>query len=193
MTALRQPAPMTVTEFQTWEPARHADRRWHLVDGVPVCMEPASDNHARIVAEATYLLSAHLRAVRRGCDVLAAPGVIPAVRSHMNERIPDLGVTCAPPAGGKVMTDPLLLVEVLSPSNEAATRANVWAYLTIPSLREILLLSSLSIQAELLRRGPDGTWPDAPVLSAGDEALDLASIGFRTPLRGFYRTTNLLA
>jgi hypothetical protein len=31
------------------------------------------------------------------------------------------------------LTDPVLLIEILSPSNQAETWANVWAYATIPS------------------------------------------------------------
>ena len=49
-------------------------------------------------------------------------------------------------------SDPVLLVEILSPSNRAETWTNVWAYTTIPSVREILVLHSLRIRAELLRR-----------------------------------------
>ena len=37
---------------------------------------------------------------------------------------------------GRSLADPLLLVEILSPSNEAKTRVNEWAYATIPSVRE---------------------------------------------------------
>ena len=192
MIALCQPTGMTVAEFQDWQPDRHADRRWQLMDGVPVCMAPASDNHGRIVAETTFLLTSHLRVARPGCDVVVAPGVVPPVRSITNERIPDIGVTCAPPAGGRTMTAPLLLVEVLSPSNETITRGNVWAYFTIPSVREILLLGSLAIAGELMRRGADGEWPEAPAFLRGDDDLELASIGFRATLRSLYRTTNLI-
>ncbi len=58
---------------------------------------------------------------------------------------------------------------------------------------EILLLSGFRPYAELLRRGQDGAWPTAPLLIEPDQELDLASIGFRAPLRSFYRTTSLLA
>jgi Uma2 family endonuclease len=118
--------------------------------------------------------------------------VVPRIRSTTNHRIPDLGVTCSPPSGGQIVTNPVLLVEILSPSNEALTRANVWAYTTIPSVSEILLLASVKVEAELLRRGADGNWPEAPAFLGTDDGLELASIGFRAPLRGFYRTTDLL-
>ena len=192
MTALRKPAGMTVADFRAWQPEEHPERRWQLFDGEPVCMAPASENHGAIQAEATFLLTAHLREHRPACRVIGAPGVVPRIRSASNHRIPDLGVTCSPPSGGQFVTDPVLLVEILSPSNEPLTRANVWAYTTIPSVVEILLLGSVRVEAELLRRGRDGSWPEAPVFLGAEDDLELASIGFRGPLRGFYRTTDLL-
>jgi Uma2 family endonuclease len=191
MTALRKPNAMTATEFQGWEPDEDSDRRWQLVDGAPVCMAPASENYGRIQAEAAFLLTLHLRANRPGCSVVVAPGVVPRVSATTNVRVPDLGVTCTPAAGSHVMVDPVLLVEVLSPSNTAMTRDNVWTYTTIPSVCEILLLDSIWIAAELLSRDATGAWPEEPLLIGASDAVVLQSIGFRAALREFYRTTNL--
>jgi Uma2 family endonuclease len=94
---------------------------------------------------------------------------------------------------GQVVTDPVQLIEILSPSNEALTRENVWAYSTIPSVAEILLLGSVRVEAELLRRGRDGSWPGTPAFLGAEDELELASIGFRALSRAFYRTTDLLA
>ena len=199
MTAPRKPVGMTVADFQAWQPEEHPERRWQLFDGAPVCMAPASENHGAIQSEAAYLLTAHLREWRPACRVIAAPGVVPRVRSAANHRrsaanhrIPDLGVTCSPPSGGQVVADPVLLIEILSPSNEALKWKNIWAYSTIPSVAEILLLGSVRVEAELLRRGRDGSWPEAPVFLGVEDDLELASVGFRGSLRGFYRTTDLL-
>ena len=86
-----------------------------------------------------------------------------------------------------------MLVEILSPSNEMDTRANVWSYTTIPSVREILVLYTVEIHAELLRRQADGSWPTDPrQLLAGDD-VHLESIGFIAPLAAFYRTSGLPA
>jgi hypothetical protein len=83
-----------------------------------------------------------------------------------------------------------LLIEILSPNNQAETYANVWAYTTIPSVQEILVLKTAAIGAELLRRAPDGTWPKTPlVIETGDSTLE--SISFSAPLAGIYRTTRL--
>jgi Uma2 family endonuclease len=84
----------------------------------------------------------------------------------------------------------VLLIEILSPSNQAETWANVWTYATIPSVKEILVLKTATLGAELLRRNEDGSWPQWPLtLTTGD--LTLESIGLTIPLASPYRTTRL--
>ena len=123
--------------------------------------------------------------------LVVAPGVIPHVQAAHNMRVPDMAVICSGVGlGDAALTDPVLIVEILSPSNHYETWANVWTYTTIPSVREILVLRSVSIGADILRRQPDGSWPQEPEsITAGDLVLD--SIGFRTPLADIYRTTRL--
>jgi Uma2 family endonuclease len=108
-------------------------------------------------------------------------------------RVPDLAVSCTPILpGDNALRDPVLPIEILSPSNRAETWSNVWSYTTIPSVREILILHSTRIGADLLRRGADGSWPERPqAIDQGDLTLD--SIGYTGPIAAFYRTTWLHA
>jgi len=88
------------------------------------------------------------------------------------------------------LPDPVLLVEILSPSNHAETLSNVWTYTTMPSVREILIVRSVTIGADLLCRNPDGTWSERPeTIEEGDLVLD--GIRFRAPIAALYRTTRL--
>lgn len=191
MTALAKLAVsrMTVAEFLCW----HGDgsgRRFELVDGEPRAQDAASVTHGVMQARIGALLVNHLTGTRR--KVVTAPGIIPRVRASMNFRIPDLAVNCAPDERGQsALPDPGLIVEILSPSNESATRENVWAYATVPSVREILLVRSTEIGAELLRRQDDGSWPEQPVLIAETGDLALLSIDYRAPLAAFYADTHL--
>ena len=183
---------MTLDEFLSWEPDDGVGWRWQLVDGEPVAMAPAADAHGAIQNELGRLLANHLVERRSPCRVVTEPGVVPHVRAGMNYRIPDLGVTCAPPEQGRIeVREPVLLVEILSPSNERETRANIWAYATVPSVREILSARSTRVEAELLRRREDGAWPEQADLIPADGTLDLASVGFTVPLIALYRTTTL--
>lgn len=184
---------MTVDEFLLWDPGDRSGRRWQLIDGEPVAMAPASENHGALQGEIGRLVANHLRAHRPGGRLIVLPGVIPRVRANHNFRIPDLDVTCAPARGEPMIADPVLLIEVLSPSNEAETWNNIWSYATIPSVMEILALRATRIEAELLRRQPDGSWPaEALILRAGDR-LDLDSIGLSMDLASAYETTSLAA
>ena len=182
---------MTLTEFLSWDPGDPSGRTWQLVDGEPVAMAPGNQTHGAMQSEISRLLGNHLIEQRSQCRVLTEPGVVPRVHANRNFRVPDLGVTCAPPSHSLMMPEPLLLIEILSPSNEAETRSNIWTYTTLPSVQEILAVHSTRIEAELFRRNADGTWPAEPVIVAANDVLTLASVAFSTPLAAFYRTTAL--
>lgn len=193
MVALRKRLPprMTVDEFLVWDSDDITGRRWQLIDGEPMLMAPAAEVHGRIHAELIRLLGNHLLAVGSGCSVVDSPGIVPRVRAKENFRVPDLGVTCAPPSGGVMMPEPILLIEILSPSNEAKTRNNIWAYCTIPSVREIMAVRGTRMEVELLRRDADGNWPEIAVLLRPPDLLELPSIGFQTPVADLYRNSGL--
>jgi Uma2 family endonuclease len=193
MVALRKHAParMTLPEFLSWDPEDPSGRPWQLIDGEPTAMAPGSETHAALQGEIGRLIGNHLLEQGGPCRLLSQPGIVPRVRSDRNFRIPDLAVTCAPPAQGLMVPDPVVLIEILSPSNEAQTRANIWAHTTIPSVREILAVHSTRIEAELLRRNPDGSWPEDPEILTAVDTLALPSIGFATTLAMCYRTTAL--
>jgi Uma2 family endonuclease len=185
--ALKLPEVLTVDAFLTWDAP--IGQLWQLVDGVPQAMAPPSPTHALIQGEVAALIRNHLVEKGSPCSIAITPGVTPRVQSDTNLRIPDLAVTCSPALpGDNVLRDPVLLIEILSPGNRAETWTNVWSYTTIPSVREILVLHSASIGADLLRRGTDGSWPERPqAIEQGDIALD--TIGYSGPIAAFYRST----
>lgn len=188
--ALKVPEFMTVAEFVAWDaPSGPA---WQLIDGVPRAMAPASGTHALMQGEVGALIRNHLATHRPGCRLLSNPGVIPRLDSADNFRIPDLGVTCTPiPRSVIEIAQPVLLIEILSPGNPVQTWTNVWAYTSIPSVQEILVIRTASVGVQLLRRAPDGSWPDVPLgIEAGE--LELESIGFRVPVAALYAGTWLV-
>ena len=186
---LKIPSTMSLEEFLAWDAP--PGQRWQLVDGVPTAMAPASRTHNTVQGELGRLIGNHLLEQGRPCMVIPTPGVVPRARSDDNFRVPDLAVTCSEYQTEEYNLDePVLLVEVLSPSNQAETWTNIWSYLTIPSLREVLVLRSTSIGAQLLRRGADGSWPNRSTVVT-DGVLVLESIGFRVELAALYRGTRL--
>jgi len=176
------PHLMTADEFLAWDAPDGSDR-WELIDGTPQAMAPSRPRHGRIAAEAGRLIGNHLADHPR-CSVITEAGVKP---DGYNLRIPDLSVTCEPDGPDDLLLrEPLVLIEILSPSNARDTWGAVVRYMTIASVQEILVLHSTEIKAELLRRAPEGPWPRLTLLSGGTVTLE--SIGFSAPLAAFYRT-----
>jgi Uma2 family endonuclease len=184
------PPLMTVADFLDW-PGDGTDTRYELVDGVLRAMAPGSDAHNTIVANLAGLIWQHLRQSRPQCRLVMALGVQIRTRAEWNFRVPDLGVTCTPNRAGEVMTpDPILLIEVLSPGNVNDTYESVRGYATLPSVREIALIHSTRIKAEVLRRDEREAWPDDPVVVDRD-ALRLESIGATLAFKDIYVGTHL--
>jgi Uma2 family endonuclease len=190
--ALRKlPQNMTVAEFLDW-PGDGSGRTFQLVDGELRAMSPGSATHGTIQANLCGLVRNALVASDSGLRVVTEPGVNTRIRSHINMRVPDLGVTrTADAPGQQALPDPIALIEVLSPGNAADTWDNVWAYTTIPSVREIVVVHSTRVLAEVLRRGADGHWPEEPEEIGADDALRLESIGVKFALREVYAQTHL--
>ena len=189
--ALKHPDLMTVEEFLKWDAP--GPYYWQLIDGVPVAMAPPGGTHGTVQGELGRLIGNHLRAAGSSCRVVVTPGVIPRFHAARNMRVPDIGVTCAPDRrDDHALRDPILLIEILSPSNYQETWANIWTYQTIPSVQEILIVQSESIGIDLLRRGPDGVWPPDPETILEGRFM-LTSIGLTLTITDLYRGTWLAA
>lgn len=189
--ASKLPPMMTVADFLDW-PGDGTGTRYELVDGVLRAMAPASDTQNTIVMTIGRLIGNHLARERPGCRVVGSLGVQPRLRAEWNFRVPDLGVTCSPNRPGEIMTpDPILLVEVLSPGNANDTWDNIPHYASLPSVREILVVHSTRVRAELLRRGTDGSWPANPTVLEEGATIRLASIGADQTIADPYAGTYL--
>jgi Uma2 family endonuclease len=192
MNIVRQPVQlMTAEEFLVWEPGDC--RHWQLVDGQPTLMPPADRSHGAMHAEIGRLIANHLLERGDPCSVVAMPATQPRVQAHSNIRIPDLAVACGTYGVSDeiIARAPRLIVEVLAAEDRALTWSNVWTYTTIPSVQEIMVISSMAVEADQLCRMPDGNWPDQPTKIADGADITCASIGLTLKLRAFYRTTRL--
>src|SRR5690348_15862468 len=143
------PHRMTVDEFVAWA----GDGNWQLVDGEPRAMAPASATHGIIQTNVGYTLTRDLRAVDSPCRAVTEPAIVPRVRALSGMRVRDVAVTCTSIGAGQLaLPDPVLVVEILSPTNESDTWENVWTDVSIPSVSAVLVLRSTSIGADIMRR-----------------------------------------
>lgn len=119
-------------------------------------------------------------------------GIVPKFRAKWNFRRPDVTVTCKPNVKGhKPIPDPTVVIEVLSPSNAADIWDNVRNYMTVPSVREIAIIHSTRVFAELLVRDADGAWPNDPVALKGRDTLLFDSLAFEMKVAAAYLGTYL--
>ena len=103
---------------------------------------------------------------------------------------PDVVVVCDKPqfADGEFDTllNPVVLVEVLSPSTEAYDRGKKFGYYkTLPSLREYLLLATEYMHGDLFTREPGGKWTLSSA-SGVEESIVFSSIPCRLALKDLY-------
>jgi len=114
------PSRMSVAEFLAWNPGD--GQSWQLVDGEPEAMAPANRSHSMIQGELARLIGKGLIERSMTCSLGVDPGVVPRVQAQSNVRVPDIAVTCARyDSEEPTLSDPVLIIEILSPSNHAET------------------------------------------------------------------------
>jgi Uma2 family endonuclease len=187
MTALpQQPTQMTLDEFFAWDGGGHAGKL-ELVNGVVRAMSPASATHAIIQLNIGAAIKTHLRGTP--CRVGTEAPIIPPFKTSLNARVPDIAVSCAPLTDSKVFENPVLIVEVLSPSNQDATWDSIGALAGLVSLTEILVVQSTFIEAQVYRRDAAGAWPTVPETTTAGGTIRLASIDLNLPISEVYADT----
>jgi hypothetical protein len=90
-----------------------------------------------------------------------------------------------------MVPDPILLIENPLPGKRSADPCRIWAYTTIPTVQEILAVHSTRIDAELLRRNADASWPEELHILTASDILKLSGIDFVIDLAALYRSTAL--
>ena len=164
---------------------RAAERKSEFVRGEMFLMPGGTPKHSMLAANAIVDIGAQLRGKR--CRVLTSGMRLrtPAGTHHY----PDVSVTCGPiqlfPGSIDILTNPVLIIEVLSPSTSNYGRTVKFdLYRLIPTLLDYVILHQNAIQAEHHSKLPDGSWllteylgPDARILLPNIECeLHLGSI-----------------
>ncbi|HEU0285388.1 MAG TPA: Uma2 family endonuclease [Sphingomicrobium sp.] len=156
------------------------DTRYELFEGQIVAMAPASDVHGALVARLAVRIGAGLRPP---CELVIEAGIVPPERADSWYQA-DLAVTCAGLTGQQYLTEPVLIVEVLSPSTATTDRERKLPdYRAIPSLQDILVVSSSEPRIEHYRREADG-WKIYDLRGTG--TLRLEALGISLDLHELY-------
>lgn len=165
------------------------DQRHEYYRGEVFAMSGGSANHNRIsVTVATTLTSA---LAGKPCEVFVADLRL-LVKRRQLYTYPDVMVVCGTVEYAHnrtdLITNPTIIVEVLSPSTEAYDRGKKFNffYRTIETLREYVLIDQDRVLVEHLRRSDERTWL-LTVLENLAETLVLESIGVSIPVSEIYQ------
>ena len=150
----------SISREQYLQQERRAATRSEYHKGRVIAMTGASRTHNRIVTNLTSSLDHQLKS--RPCNNYSNDMRV-AVQGGERYLYPDVVVTCGrelfEDAENDILLNPLVIIEVLSPSTEVYDRGEKFlAYQTIPSLREYALVSQSPRRMEIYRRQPDDTW-----------------------------------
>jgi Uma2 family endonuclease len=176
--AKARPQPWTVEEFLAFE--AEEPERYEFVDGIIRMMTGGSAAHSAIKGNTFAELRTALRSGPCRVDVDDLKVVTETAVMY-----PDILVICRPMApDDDRVTDPTIVVEVLSPTTETHDRIRKWRqYQTIASLQHFVLIAQSERRIEVYTRARDG-WQlavveppeDTVALKAVDARLSLAAI-----------------
>jgi len=154
-----------------------SDVRHEYLRGDVHAMAGGTIEHGAVAAAFTGELHAALRG--KPCRAFSSDVRVRVEETDLTT-YPDISVVCGPLQTAAVdpnaITNPVVIVEVLSPNTEAYDRgAKAAHYRRLPSLRELVLVSASERRVEVQRRTDSGAW-ELHEARAGEWA-ELASLG----------------
>lgn len=150
---------------------------WAMAGGTP--------SHAGMQVNVSSSLTVALKG--RPCRVFSSDL---RVRISETDRstYPDVTVVCGKletaPEDPNAVTNPIVIIEVLSESTEASDRGEKFQhYARLPSLQEYVLVSQLGRRVDVFRRSEGETWVFVPFTSG---SVELKSLGVSISLDDVY-------
>jgi Uma2 family endonuclease len=169
---------MNLEQFLAWE--EQQELRWEFDGFEPVGMTGGTSEHSAIQRNLIFSLTSRLRG--KPCQPYTSDLKVFVAGSI---RYPDAFVVCSPvPRGTLVVTDPVVVFEVLSPST-ASTDIGVKneEYRDTPSIQRYVMLAQDRQFATVFARVGDD-WVGHIV--SGAAILDMPEIGIEIPLTELY-------
>lgn len=167
-----RPTRMTSDEFIAWAMEQPEGERYELVAGEVVAMSPERLGHARTKHRIARALEDAVSARRLPCEVL--PDGVTVVIDDSTTFEPDALVRCGEPLPDEAVqvVDPLLVVEVTSPSSSRSDRgAKLEAYFRVASIAHYLIVK-IENRTVIHHRKDAGGLIHTRVLKGGPLELD---------------------
>jgi Uma2 family endonuclease len=179
---------VTFEDFVAAEQDSETKHEW--LDGVVYAMGGGTLEHSRLAGRMTAILSSKLAG---RCTILTSDAMV-YVRETDFATYPDASVVCGAmdvqrvlrnkKVIGEALTNPTILVEVLSESTESYDRGEKFAhYMRLASLREYVLVSQGEPYVEVFRRDGD-EWVLRTAMAG--QMLELTSQGIQIAVDAIY-------
>lgn len=174
---------------------REAVFKSEYIDGDSIPMAGASTNHNRIKENIAIEIGLCIRG--KGCRSYSSDQRVHVPTNSMYA-YPDIVVVCGPNQYHDdvhdTLTNPMLLVEVLSPATAALDRGEKFAlYRQIPTLQEYVVIDSQYVRAEVFRKNEHGFWFIASEAGTLDRTIQLESIDLTIAMTDAYAETEGIA
>jgi len=165
-----------------------AKQKSEYYDGDVVALAGSSLNHNRIAKKICFIIDSALS--DKPCEVFFAEIKV-RIEARNFFTYPDVMVVCGDPKfvenRSDTITNPKIIIEVLSKSTERYDRSNKFhAYWTLDSLEEYVLVDQYRMRVEYFKRISEKEWM-LRVLTKPDEALALQAIDLEIPLSDIYQ------
>ena len=185
MSSIAAQTLLTPKEYITAE--RKATLKSEYLSGEIVAMSGASIEHNLITVNTVNSLYNQL--ADRGCRVFSSDMRI-GINAGDSYFYPDVSVVCEKPCFEDnefdILINPIVVVEVLSPSTERYDRGVKFTrYQQLKSLQEYILISQDQVRVEHYAR--QGNLWQSNELTSLEDALPLVSVNAELPLKLIYR------
>jgi Uma2 family endonuclease len=173
---------------------RAAETKSEYYQGKMFAMAGASREHGLIVTNLVRELSNRL--LTRDCEVFSNDMRVLIHQTGLHT-YPDVVVVCGQPVmqdqHRDVLTNPLILIEVLSESTKDYDRGGKFhQYKSIPSLKEYLTVSQTEMLVDHSVHQPDGGWLTHEI-GPQNPSIYLTSLEVQLELADIYRKVSLAA
>ena len=176
-----------MTKAEYLEFLSNSEIKYEYINGEVVAMAGAKPNHNHLTMSLSYLIYAGL--IGKDCTPFGGDQRV-EIEKLNTYFFPDLSVVCGKPQftddSLPAIVDPILIIEVLSPSTESFDRGKKFQlYRQLDSLREYVLVSQESARIERFYLNADGIWEFGDTVGL-DSSITLKSIDCTLKLADVY-------
>jgi Uma2 family endonuclease len=172
---LHLPRAATYADYLAVE--QHSEHRHELIDGVIVAMAGGSDEHNAIAGRLAMLLGTRLGGECRYYTPDQRFWIAASERSRYTDGSIICGKPSHPPHDAQATTNPLVVIEVLSPSSEGDDAGDKRDdFQSLPDLEAYVVVSQDRRLIRIHRRLAHGEWSRDAEIRSGGEAFALPAL-----------------